>query len=229
MFQRPCLGGCHCRRGHAGRRPRGPLVAAAGAVVASLVAFHRTLFSWRSLLAMLLVVILFIPIRRYTLGGAGAFPARTVSPRRRVHHRRLACIAPRRPSSAHPQQRFRVAARLDRVLDTRIDRSNVGSIEALGVRADVIKSTLFFASFFFVLYVIRTGAPTLPDVDFLVKTLVSAGLWSPSRRSTRPERASTSSTISRASLRSFKSTSFQTASEISRLPARWQESCLRVS
>ena len=153
----------------------GPLVAAAGAVVAGVVAFHRTLFSWRSLLATLLLIILFIPIRRYTLGGTGHFQ-----------------LEPYRLLVAFIIVGWLVSLLVDRRLHIRRSgfewplglimfstlgsiATNVGSIEALGVRSDVIKSTLFFASFFFVFYVIRTGAPTLPDVDFLVKTLVCGG------------------------------------------------------
>jgi hypothetical protein len=48
------------------------VVLAAGVVPLVLVAFQRTLLSWRTLLGAILVVILFIPIRRYTIAGGGA-------------------------------------------------------------------------------------------------------------------------------------------------------------
>ena len=47
----------------------GPLLVIVGVILAS----YRALFRWHNLLAMLLVVILFIPIRRYTLGGGLPF------------------------------------------------------------------------------------------------------------------------------------------------------------
>jgi hypothetical protein len=39
----------------------------------------------------------------------------------------------------------------------------------------VIKATMFLASFIVVFYAIRTVAPTIPDVDFLIKVLVGSG------------------------------------------------------
>ena len=84
-------------------------------IVGILLACYRALFRWHNLLALLLLVILFIPIRRYTLGGRTAVPARAVPTLRRAAARRLARVAPRRPARARAQQLpRRPAARGDR-------------------------------------------------------------------------------------------------------------------
>jgi hypothetical protein len=51
--------------------------AAVVAVLVSLIAAHRTLLRWRSLIVGLLLVILFIPIRRYKLPAGLPFDPRS--------------------------------------------------------------------------------------------------------------------------------------------------------
>src|SRR3954449_6163359 len=48
-------------------------VAPAVAMAMAIAAWHRVLLSWTTLVSSLLVVIMFIPIRRYTLGAGGGF------------------------------------------------------------------------------------------------------------------------------------------------------------
>ena len=49
---------------------RQPVPVIGGAAVALIfIAFQRTLLAWQTMLGLVLVIILFIPIRRYTVGG----------------------------------------------------------------------------------------------------------------------------------------------------------------
>src|SRR5256885_14587779 len=50
-----------------------PVVAVAVSGVVGVATFHRTLFSWRFLFGALFLLIFFVPVRRYTLGGSLSF------------------------------------------------------------------------------------------------------------------------------------------------------------
>ena len=75
-----------------------------------LVAYQRTLLAWQTLLGLLLAVILFIPIRRYTVGGG--LPVE-LEPYRLLHRRRARVLAVRasaptpRCAGARPASRRR--------------------------------------------------------------------------------------------------------------------------
>jgi hypothetical protein len=146
---------------------------AALALAASLI--WRRLFGWRSLVAALVAVILFIPIRRYTmpgslpfelepyrllvaLVGAGWIVSMLVDPRVRLRSSGL----------DGPLIAF-VFAMLGSIL------VNVSHINALGVDVEVVKKLTFFASFFIVLYLIVSVVRTADMVDWVVKWLVVGG------------------------------------------------------
>jgi hypothetical protein len=151
------------------------IVPAAGvcAVLVTLIAAHRTLLSWRNLIVALLLVILFIPIRRYKLPAglpfdmeayrvmvmvlvAGWFASLLVDPRVRL--RRSAYDAP---------IGLIVAAVLASEIANPTRVTEVGSF--------VIKSLTFFFSFLLVFYVIVSLVRSERDVDLVVKVLVGGG------------------------------------------------------
>jgi hypothetical protein len=129
-------------------------VAPAAAFAMAIAAWHRSLLSWTTLLTALLVVIMFVPIRRYTLGPGGGFQ-----------------LEPYRILVALIVLGWAIALLIDRRVKLRasgleapivlIMLSIVGSItwnawdiSMWGLRTDVIKALTFFLSFFFIFYVI---------------------------------------------------------------------------
>jgi hypothetical protein len=187
-------------RAIAGGNERGPIISAA-VVVSSLLVLGLTVFAglavyevsaivlilvvaavaykalltWRMQLAVLIAVILFIPIKRYTLPGnlpfdlefyrltaaivlVGWLTSLLIDPR--VHFRRT--IADR------PVQLIVLAA-------LGSDLVNGGHISGLGVQSDVLKAITFLASYFLIFYLISSVVRTQETVDFLVKLLVAGG------------------------------------------------------
>lgn len=145
------------------------------AALAVAVAYHRQLLAWRAVLVLLALVILFIPIRRYTLPVdishfelepyrvvvafilAGWTASLLVDPRVRL----------RRTGLEGPIALIAVATLGSIVL-------NLGEIAALDVSASVVKTVSFVASFFLVLYlIVSTLKPG--DVDRVLKVLVGGG------------------------------------------------------
>ncbi len=101
-----------------GVQPLAVAVAVAAGVVLAIA--HRSLLSWRSLLTLITLVILFVPMRRYTLPGVASVRARSLPRHRPVRPRRLVGVAPRRPTCAAPSQRARGAAAADPRRDGRL-------------------------------------------------------------------------------------------------------------
>jgi polysaccharide biosynthesis protein PslJ len=148
-------------------------VAPITAAIVIWTVWHRSLLAWRNLLALLIVVILFIPIRRYTLPGnlpfqmepyrllvlliiGGWVGALLVDPR--VHWRRSGFEAP---------LTLLVAAIAGSVL------ANPHRVQS--VSADAVKELWFFASFLLVFYLVVSVVRTQAAIDFLVKVLVGGG------------------------------------------------------
>ena len=139
----------------------------------TLVAFQRTLLSWQTLLGSILVVILVIPIRRYTIAGGGPIE---LEPYRILIAVVLGCwfLA----LAADPKIRWRrtgYGAPIA-VLWLGIFASlslNLGRVN--GSSEQVIKQVSFFGSYFlvlcFVASVVRPGA----QLDRIVKLLVGGG------------------------------------------------------
>ncbi len=144
-------------------------------VIAIAFMAARTFRSWRSLNALLFLVILFIPIKRYDFRVQLPFAlepyrilvaflvmlwvgALLVDPRMRL--RRSGLEAPM------------IAWWLVVLLSISV---NVGWIWSTGITVDVFKTLSFFLSFILVYLVISTSTRTSYDLDFLVKALVGAG------------------------------------------------------
>jgi hypothetical protein len=149
-----------------------PLLAPAIAFFVAAGLAHRPLTAWRTLAAALVLVILFIPIRRYTMPGnlpfelepyrvlvaliaGGWFVAMLVDPRVRLKSTGFEA-----PLLAY------AAVALCSIL------ANTSRIAALGVQTDVLKEMTFFASFLIVLYLIVSVVGSRAEIDTLVKLLV---------------------------------------------------------
>jgi O-antigen ligase len=143
------------------------------AVLATTAAAYRTLLQWRFLLGAILAVILFIPIRRYTLPGNLPFSLElyrllvalvlaawfiSLLADRRVRLRR---------SFFDVQLGLVCAAVLGSVV------MNPGLVNSLG--PTVPKALSFFVSYILVYYLIVSVVRDLPTVDFLTKLLVGGG------------------------------------------------------
>ncbi len=151
-------------------------------VVTPIVAFtllcaiaYRLMLRWTTLLAAIVVVILFIPIRRYTAPGnlpfelepyrilvaftiTGWLASLLVDPRVRL----------RRSGFEGPLLVF-VAAALGSVI------VNMSRVSDLGVESFVTKRISFFASFLLVFYFIVSIVRTRQEIDLVTKVLVAGG------------------------------------------------------
>jgi polysaccharide biosynthesis protein PslJ len=143
-------------------------------VVVAAVAY-RSLLTWRTLLAALVLVIMFLPIRRYSSAihlGVQLEPYRllvafvllgwtfSLLVDRRVRLRR---------TGLEPPLVLLVAGALASVV------ANQGRINALGVNQDVVKNLTFLFSFLIVTYLIVSVVRTLADIQFLLKVIVICG------------------------------------------------------
>jgi O-antigen ligase len=144
------------------------------AIVVAAVAY-RTLLQWEMLLGLTILVILFVPIKRYALPGnlpldlepyrllvmlvvAGWVTSLLVDPRIRL----------RASGFEGPLLLVLFAAVASAVV-------NPGRVSALGVQDEVLKGIMFLASFLLVVYLIVSVIRTRALVDFLVKVLVAGG------------------------------------------------------
>ncbi len=138
-----------------------------------LIAGRDTLLSWPVLLGSVIAVILFIPIRRYTIAGGGPvslepyrvliavvlslwFAAVLVDPAARVRSTGL----------EGPLLLFCAAILISLGL-------NVRSINAQGISSDVFKTLSFFASFFLIMYFAASAITTRELLDKTIKGLVA--------------------------------------------------------
>jgi polysaccharide biosynthesis protein PslJ len=146
------------------------------AAIALLTAVSSAaLLAWKNLLALLIAVILFIPIRRYTLPGSLPFQ---LEPYRLL----VAVVAAGWLTSllVDPRVRLRrtgfegplAAIAMVSVLSVLV---NSGRVASLNVGSDVGKKLSFFASFFVVTYLIVAVVRTYVDLDFLVRVIVGGG------------------------------------------------------
>ena len=146
-----------------------PLVVA----VAVIAVATSRLLEWRSLLGALVVVILFIPIRRYTMPGNLPF---NLEPYRLL----VAFVALvwltslmidsrvrlRRTGLEAPLALFVVSALLSEVFNP---------TRAGALTTEVVKKLSFFASFLIVLYFVRSVVRTQSEIDVVAKLFVAAG------------------------------------------------------
>ena len=147
------------------------------AVLVVIAAFHRALLSWRSLLTMLVLLILFVPIKRYTLPFQVSGNFKLEPYRAFVSVVVLAWVL---SLLADPRVRAR-ASGLEwpflLIATTTLGSVivNFGSIQSLGVSTDVAKSLIFFASFFLVFYFVVSTVRSHADIDRVVKLFVAGG------------------------------------------------------
>jgi hypothetical protein len=152
-------------------QPSVMLIAASAAMLLPLAYAHRWLLAWRRLIALLVLVILFIPIKRYALGGglpfdlepyrllvmlivAGWFVSLLVDPRVRA----------RRTGLEGPIVLIAIASLLSEV-------TNPDRIRTLNVQPEVIKSLMFLLSFFLICFLIVSVIKTRADVERLLEIL----------------------------------------------------------
>jgi hypothetical protein len=153
-----------------------PLAAFALSLFIGAVLAHRSLTGWHTLLSLILLVILFIPIRRYTMPGnlpfqlepyrllvgvigAGWLTSMLVDSRVRL----------RGSGFEGPMLTYAAAALLSVVLNT-------GRIQALAVQTDVVKKLTFFGSFMLLFYFVVSVVRTPDMLDRLVKLLVGGAV-----------------------------------------------------
>ena len=153
----------------------GPANLVLGLIVVGLVlaAYQRVLLAWPTLLGLILVVILFVPIRRYMVGGELPFE---LEPYRVIIAAVLACwicavaIDPRvrvRASGLEaPIGALLVAMLLSMVV-------NLSRVNAAG--PTVIKNFTFFLSYILVLYFIVSIVRARKDLDRMIALLVCGG------------------------------------------------------
>ena len=151
------------------------LVAPLVLMVAVGASSHRSLFKWESLLAGVVLVIFFIPIKRYTLPSALPFnlePYRLLIMFLAVAWVTSMLIDPRvrlRKSGLEPPILLFAFAALASVA------FNDSSIAAAGVTTLVVKTLTFFASFFILFYAVVGLVRTRSHLDRLVSVLVGSG------------------------------------------------------
>ena len=151
------------------------VAAVTAAFVVFVSAYHRSALRWRSLLALLLLVILFVPIRRYVLPGNLPFqlePYRILVALLFVMWLTSLLIDPRvrfrRTGLEAPLLLFLAAAAASVIV-------NSSRVTAGAVDSNVIKSFTFLASFVLVVYMIVSLIRRESDIIFLLKVLVVGG------------------------------------------------------
>jgi len=142
-----------------------------------LVVAHRWLLSWRILLAGIVLVIMLVPIRRYSLPGALPFE---LEPYRVA----VAVIVLGWVGSllVEPSSRLRRTGLEAPIVAILVVvglsvAANVGRIAALGVQAEVLKDVTFLASFVCVVYLTASVVRTSADRDTVLKVLVGGGIF----------------------------------------------------
>src|SRR5581483_9204661 len=138
-----------------------------------LVLTHRPLLQWRSLIALIVFVIIFIPIKRYTLPAS--LPIKLETYRLLVFFVAVAwftslLIDPRVRLRRTPVDGPLVTFALAALASDAVNRGRVNS-----VHSEVYKSLLFFLSFFIVFYLTVSVVKRFRDVDFVTRVLVVCG------------------------------------------------------
>jgi O-antigen ligase len=155
-----------------------PLKIVAPVVVLAVIcaAGYRTLLRWETLLTGLVLVVLFIPIRRYTLPGGLPFqlePYRLLTVFIATGWIASLLADPRvRLKKTGFELQFGLIA-LSMILS---DAVNGGLIHRLGVQSEVVKNLTFFASFFAIAYIVPSLVRTRSQVDNIARTLVLGGV-----------------------------------------------------
>ena len=146
-----------------------------GVVVAGLVlvSYQRVLLAWPTLLGFILVLILFVPIRRYTVSGNLPFD---LEPYRIVIALVLACWFC--ALAADPRVRWRRtgfevplgALLLSMLLSMAANVERVSAVSSL-----VVKNFTFFLSYLLVIYFVVSVVRSRRDLDRMLALLVGGG------------------------------------------------------
>jgi polysaccharide biosynthesis protein PslJ len=146
-----------------------------GLVVAGLVlvSYQHVLLAWPTLLGLILVVILFVPIRRYTVGASLPFE---LEPYRIVIALVLACWFC--ALAADPRVRWRStgfevpigALVLAMLLSMAANVERVSAVSSL-----VVKNFTFFLSYLLVIYFVVSVVRSRRDLDRMLALLVGGG------------------------------------------------------
>lgn len=136
---------------------------------------YRSMLRWEALAALLVLVILFIPIRRYTMPGNLPFelePYRFVVALIAVAWLTSVLIDPRvrlrRSGLEGPLLLFAFAALASVIV-------NFQRVAVSDVQPQVVKKLMFFASFFIVFYLVVSVIRSREKMDFVIKFLVGGG------------------------------------------------------
>lgn len=146
-----------------------------GVVVAGLVllSYQRVLLAWPTLLGLILVVILFVPIRRYTVSGSLPFE---LEPYRIVIALVLACWFC--ALAADPRVRWRSTG-LEVPLGALVLAmlfSMVANVERVSAASSlVVKNFTFFLSYLLVIYFVVSIVRSRRDLDRMLVLLVGGG------------------------------------------------------
>jgi polysaccharide biosynthesis protein PslJ len=155
--------------------PSYTLAAASVALLMPFVFAHRWFLAWRRLLATIVFVVLFIPIKRYGLPGNLPFdlePYRLVVALVIVGWVISLLIDPRvrARSSGLEGPIFLIA-----VASMLSDVTNSARIHSLNVNSEVIKGLMFLGSFFLLFYLIVSVVRTRADVERLLEIICVGG------------------------------------------------------
>ena len=154
----------------------GTRVSVAAPVIAAIVTFtlgYRTLLTWRALLATTVLVVLYIPIRRYELPSSLPFhlePYRLVVAFIAVGWVLSMLVDPRVRFRRTPIDMPLMIFLLIVLLSLIVNGPRVRSVEG-----DAVKKLMFLASFFIIYYLVASVAYRFRDVDFLARVLSGGG------------------------------------------------------
>jgi hypothetical protein len=136
---------------------------------------HRALLKWPSLLTGIVIVIFFIPIKRYALPAGLPF---SLEPYRLL----IAVVAVAWLTSLmiDPELKLRTSG-LEAPIAAFIFAAvasvgfNVGHIDSLGLTQYVVKTLTFFATFFILFYFVVSVIHTRANIDRLIRVIVGSG------------------------------------------------------
>ena len=144
-------------------------------LVVPIVLAHRTIFRWRNLLAAIVLVVMFIPMRRYVMAGGVGFQ---LDPYRLLVGIVLlgwivSLLVDSRVRVRRSGFELQMAVILGSVLCS--DAANGPLIHDLGVGGEVAKKLIFFFTFVFIYYLSVSVLQSHEDVDLVLKVLVALG------------------------------------------------------
>lgn len=149
------------------------LAAIAGGLV--VLAWQRYLLAWPTLLGYVIVVILFVPIRRYTISAG--LPLSLEPYRLLIAIVLMAWLFALLADPATRWRRMRVEAPVIGFTVALIVSValNIGRITGTGITSDVVKQVSFFASFLLVMYFVSSVITRRRQLDGTVMLMVAGG------------------------------------------------------